>query len=339
MPPTGSRSILQVHPTRRCNLRCRHCYSASGPDVDATTELKHLLQVTDDAAALGYDVLSVSGGEPLLYSSLPELLARAKSNRLRTTVTSNGLLLTERRLAELDGLVDVLAMSLDGRPESHAAMRQSSRAFSTMKSRLGAVRASGVAFGFVFTLTMSNVAEMEYVAQFAAEHGAGLVQVHPLEAEGAAAMNLRNQVPDSRECAFAIVEAARLEREYGLRIQVDITHRQEIQREPESFLAFPRSPRSPQSPQRPEGPIGTWLSPLVVETDGTVSPLAYGFPREFRLGTLDRASLPELADRWDPEPFLDLCRRAADRLTAGERTLVNWYEEITQESRKPYATM
>jgi MoaA/NifB/PqqE/SkfB family radical SAM enzyme len=321
MPPTGSRKILQVHPTRRCNLRCRHCYSASGPEVDATTELKQLLQVTDEAAALGYDVLSVSGGEPLLYPSLREILSNAKQNRMRTTVTSNGLLLTERRLAELDGLVDVLAISLDGRPESHAAMRQSSRAFTTMRSRLGAVRASGVAFGFVFTLTMSNVAEMEYVAQFAQQHGAGLVQVHPLEAEGAAAMNLAEQVPDSRECAFAIVEAARLEQEYGLRIQVDITHRKEIQREPESFLAFS---------QPPEGPIGGWLSPLVLETDGTVSPLAYGFPRQFQLGTLDQASLPELADRWDREPFLDLCRRTAQRLATGERTLVNWYEEITQ---------
>ena len=27
----GSR-ILQIHPTRRCNLRCLHCYSLSGPE-------------------------------------------------------------------------------------------------------------------------------------------------------------------------------------------------------------------------------------------------------------------------------------------------------------------
>ncbi len=64
MPPTGFRSILQVHPSRRCNLRCKHCYSDSGPDVDATMELGQLLRLVDDAAGLGYDVLSVSGGEP-----------------------------------------------------------------------------------------------------------------------------------------------------------------------------------------------------------------------------------------------------------------------------------
>ena len=32
MSLTGSRRFLQVHPTRRCNLRCLHCYSSSGPD-------------------------------------------------------------------------------------------------------------------------------------------------------------------------------------------------------------------------------------------------------------------------------------------------------------------
>lgn len=310
MPPTGPRSILQVHPSRRCNLRCRHCYSNSGPDVDDTMELSHLLQLIDDSAGLGYDVLSVSGGEPLMYPSLPELLERARCNGLRTTVTSNGTLLSARRLERIAGLVDVLAISLDGSPESHAAMRQSGRAFSTMKSRLDAVRAAGVPFGFVFTLTMFNVHELAYVAQFAAEQGAGLVQVHPLEAEGAAAANLAHAVPDSRECAFAVVEAARLEAEHGLRIQVDITHQTEIERCPEAFLAFADEPRTS---------LGTWLSPLVVETDGTVSPLAYGFARDFQLGTLGPARLPELADQWDPTPFLDLCRRTACRLASGER--------------------
>src|SRR5690242_9462370 len=109
-------AILQLHPTRRCNLRCLHCYSESGPYVAATTSLDVLRRVVSDAAALGYEVVSISGGEPLLYRELPALLAHAKGLGLRTTVTSNGMLLSERRLAELADVVDVLALSLDGRP-------------------------------------------------------------------------------------------------------------------------------------------------------------------------------------------------------------------------------
>ncbi len=30
---TGARGVLQVHPTRRCNLTCIHCYSDSGPQA------------------------------------------------------------------------------------------------------------------------------------------------------------------------------------------------------------------------------------------------------------------------------------------------------------------
>jgi MoaA/NifB/PqqE/SkfB family radical SAM enzyme len=57
---------------------------------------------------------------------------------MRTAVTTNGLLLTERRLSELVGLVDVLAISLDGRPETHDWMRGDRRAFGQMSSRLPA---------------------------------------------------------------------------------------------------------------------------------------------------------------------------------------------------------
>src|SRR4029079_3353776 len=129
---TGASAILQIHPSRRCNLRCRHCYSSSGPWVADTTDLDVLRRTVTEACSLGYDVFAVSGGEPLLFRGLSLLLTHAHRLGMRTAVTSNGLLLTERRLSELVGLVDVLAISLDGRPETHDWMRGDRRAFARM---------------------------------------------------------------------------------------------------------------------------------------------------------------------------------------------------------------
>ena len=317
-------AILQLHPTRRCNLRCLHCYSESGPYVAATTSLDVLRRVTSDAAKLGYEVVSVSGGEPLLYPGLTTLLRHAKDLGLRTTVTSNGMLLSERRLAELVGLVDVLALSLDGRPETHDEMRGDARAFRTLDRRMAGVRASGIPFGFITTLTMHNIAEVEWVVGYAKEHGAGLVQIHPLEPEGAAVHNLDGSVPDVRESAFAVIEGARLEQAYDLTVQVDVARRAELVSHPAEFLVDP-----PPSQLL----LSQWLTPLVVETDGRVVPLTYGFPRAYALGSLDERPLSELAERWDPDPFLALTRRVGRRLADDARPLFNWYDELAAEGR------
>lgn len=320
MGPTGGHSIVQLHPTRRCNLRCLHCYSQSGPEVTATTPLPMLRGLIEDAVDLGYGVVGVSGGEPLLYPDLAELLLAAKDLGCRTTVTTNGMLLTDRRLAELAGLVDVLAISLDGTPPSHDRMRGNPRAFSTLDRRMASVSASGIPFGFISTLTMENVAELEFVVEYAVSHGASLVQVHPLELVGAAAGNLPDAIPDDRELAFGLLEGARLSLEHEIPVQVDVVRKASLASAPERFLATPPAAGAA---------LGEWLTPLVVETDGTVVPLTYGMSKRFALGNLADAPLSRLADAWDPAPFLALCARVADDLLSRAEPFFSWYEEIT----------
>ncbi|HET7486324.1 MAG TPA: radical SAM protein [Acidimicrobiales bacterium] len=326
MGPTGDRAILQLHPTRRCNLRCLHCYSQSGPDVSESQDVGLLTQAVEDAAALGYDVAGVSGGEPLLYRPLPALLRAARAAGMRTTVTTNGMVLTERKLEELAGLVDVLAISLDGTPASHVEMRGDANAFSHMERWLPAVRASGVAFGFITTLTMHNAHELAWVADFAREQGASLLQIHPLELEGNAVERLPSSVPDATELAFAFVESLRLRGESDLAVQLDVVRRGALQRAPERFLAGDED-----LPSR----LGGWLSPLVIETSGRVVPLTYGLDPRFALGVLTaERSLASLAQAWSPAPFRRLCRDVHARLTAGEGPeFVNWYEEVARAAR------
>src|SRR5438132_6587334 len=117
MGPTGVARIVQIHPTRRCNLECLHCYSSSGPKERDELGADLLRQAITDAKAEGYTVASFSGGEPLLYKPLGELLLHAREYGLFTTVTTNGMLLDERHLGMLQGVLNLLAISLDGVPE------------------------------------------------------------------------------------------------------------------------------------------------------------------------------------------------------------------------------
>jgi MoaA/NifB/PqqE/SkfB family radical SAM enzyme len=336
MGPTGDCiRVLQVHPTRRCNLSCLHCYSSSGPQERDEIPVPLLLDALHDASEEGYNVAGFSGGEPILYRPLRQALEQARSCGMFTTVTSNGMLLDERRLEMLSGAVDLLAISLDGFPESHNRLRGSSRAFETMESRLEGVRRSGVPFGFIFTLTQHNVHELEWVADFAVRQEARLLQIHPLEEVGRAARKLAGSRPDDVESAFAFLEVARIQERMGerLRIQLDLTDRELLRAEPGRAFADEISPDAATQP------LSRLVSPLVLESDGTVVPIQHGFDRRYALGNIHEAPLCRIAAEWKrarmPE-FHTLCRRVFEGLTApADLPFVNWYETFHLASPDP----
>jgi MoaA/NifB/PqqE/SkfB family radical SAM enzyme len=322
--------IIQIHPTRRCNLRCLHCYSFSGPEERDILHADTLADALTDASAHGYVVASFSGGEPVLYHDLDRLLGHAKTLGMRTTVTSNGTLLTRKRMDRLRDCTDVLAISLDGVPESHNRMRASGHAFDRMRDNLDHVRASGVDFGFIFTLTLHNVNEMEWAAQFAVDQGAKLFQIHPLEEVGRAAVELAGRRPDEIESAYAYLAAEYLRQKHAGRlfVQLDLFHRDLLRQHGDHVCAGDMRCEATQ--------LSQCVTPLVIEADGTVVPLGYGFGRPYALGTLARERLRDMAPRWITEgspAFRSLCRSVfAEACTPSELPFLNWYELVSLRS-------
>jgi MoaA/NifB/PqqE/SkfB family radical SAM enzyme len=330
MGPTGGLCrVVQFHVSQRCNLACRHCYSSSGPAGADGVAPAVFADALTDAAALGYNVAGFSGGEPLLYRALPELLAHAKALGLVTTVTTNGILLGRSRLATLLGKADLIAISLDGKPESHDRMRGLPGAFEAVARRLPELRDAGIPFGFIFTLTLHNLNELPWVADFALEQGASLLQIHPLERVGRARTELAGSVPDSQELSWAVLAAARVEELVGgrLQVQLDVAARQVLAREPERVFAA-ASRRSADSS------FAALLSPLVIEPDGTAVPIEYGMRRDLALGNISETRLATLATRWRADvwpEFQQLCRRVHAEVTSPDAPdILNWYERISE---------
>ena len=325
--PAGKFATLQVHPSRRCNLQCLHCYSNSGPSVNEQLDIEVLRPVVADAAAIGYQIMSVSGGEPLLYAPLGELLHHAHAAGLFTTVTTNGMLLDDWQLEVLKTDCDLLAISLDGVPDSHNFMRHSVRAFDEMQARLARVREAGISFGFIFTLTFHNAHELDWVAQFAVEQGAGLLQLHPLEPVGRATRTLNGSLPDGEENAAALFEAVRIRELYRdvINVQVDLATVPALLEHPTRVFVREATICGDQT-------VADVLAPLVVETSGIVSPLQYGFPRSWSWGNIKDRQLPELAAAWlsrDYAAFLTLCRLVHAQAVANDNEpVLNWYEHV-----------
>lgn len=99
--------------TDRCNESCSYCYvkdnASKNPD---TSTVKEWINHADD---LGSAVIAFMGGEPTLREDLKELVGYADSKNIITYLTSNGKLLSYKKIAKLAKAgLDVLEVSIDG---------------------------------------------------------------------------------------------------------------------------------------------------------------------------------------------------------------------------------
>src|SRR5215469_7902890 len=97
-PPLGV--LLEL--THRCPLQCPYCSNPlalepSSGELDTETWLR----VLDEAAALGVLQVHFSGGEPTARKDLPQLVRRAAERGLYSNLITSGVLLEQRRLAQL----------------------------------------------------------------------------------------------------------------------------------------------------------------------------------------------------------------------------------------------
>ena len=330
-PPVGLRQrIVQVHPTLTCNLRCTHCYSASGPEQRGELDLSLLKDVLTDAAALGYESVAVSGGEPLAYRSLVPLLEHAREAGLRTLVTTNGTLLDDARAKRLRGLVDVLAISVDGPPEIHNQVRASTRAFEQTGRGIETAAAHGFRFGIIHALSRRTWEHLPWLAEFAVERGATLLQIHPLERAGRAASGMADDAPDDEVLARAYLIAAAIETAHPeLVVQYDVFDRVLIADEPDLIYAAEETPAG--------GEAADLLGLLVVENDGTVVPLTYGVARRLAICNLHERRLANAWPAYRASGYLDfrsLCRDVWREVeaTPAELPFFNWHELVVARS-------
>ena len=114
--------------TQNCNARCKFCYlwgdgkwhtGKSAKTVRREMDYDALERFIRDTCTHKYSFSAVlSGGEPLLYSRLNDLLTLCGQNRIKVHLQTNGYLL-DRFHAMIVSNVFAVVVSLDGPPEIH----------------------------------------------------------------------------------------------------------------------------------------------------------------------------------------------------------------------------
>ncbi|MFV0359837.1 heme d1 biosynthesis radical SAM protein NirJ [Tropicimonas sp.] len=145
--------------TRRCNLRCRHCYTVSA-DIDFPGELTHAqaLGVLDDLRAFGIPALILSGGEPMSRPDFFEIAERARALDFRyLALSTNGTKLTGDAAARVADLgFDYVGISLDGIGRMNDWFRGKEGAFDEALTGVRECKRLGIKVGLRFTITDDN---------------------------------------------------------------------------------------------------------------------------------------------------------------------------------------
>jgi pyruvate-formate lyase-activating enzyme len=163
--PVGSR--LWLYTNFDCNLHCDYCCVRSAPRAPRRAlGLERVRRIANEAADLGVNEIFVTGGEPFLLPEIGEILA-ACAGTAATTVLTNGMLFTGRRLEKLGSLPRdrvTLQISLDsptpGRHDRHRGTGTWARAWS------GIERARAQGFRVRLAATVSTDDEAEEFRRF-----------------------------------------------------------------------------------------------------------------------------------------------------------------------------
>ncbi len=159
------RPVIVWNITRRCNLKCIHCYAQAKDQVfdnELTTEEgKNLI---DDLSQFKVPVLLLSGGEPTIRKDLPELAAYAIEKGMRAVISTNGTLITQQMARVLKDIgLSYVGISLDGMEKIHDRFRGVKGAFRAALEGIKNCQDAGIKVGLRFTINKFNIDEIKNI--------------------------------------------------------------------------------------------------------------------------------------------------------------------------------
>ncbi len=165
--------VVSWNVTQACNLRCPHCYLGAAKRAAHELSTAEALSLIDELAALGAELLILTGGEPLLRRDLLALARRASGRGLMVVLGSNGTLLDAHaaRALKQSGVrgVGISVDSLD--PEKHDAFRGVRGAWKKALHAIDACLAEGLEVALQTSVLPMNHEEVPRIAEFAREKG------------------------------------------------------------------------------------------------------------------------------------------------------------------------
>jgi MoaA/NifB/PqqE/SkfB family radical SAM enzyme len=151
--------IVDLAVCYECNLSCAHCSAEYLKNGKKPLDLKDYSRIVAQAEEFDNLSFNITGGEPLLYKHLHELIPLLKPEKHYISIQTNGMLLTAERAKTLAGLgVNCITTSLDSPYRvKHNRFRGSSKSYDAVISAVKNARKAGMQALVGTTVTHCNI--------------------------------------------------------------------------------------------------------------------------------------------------------------------------------------
>jgi radical SAM protein with 4Fe4S-binding SPASM domain len=219
--------------TQRCNHACLHCYNvwhveSNGQpcryprgELDTQRTLALLKKALGEARC---EHVTLTGGEPLLRSDLPEILDWLRARNVRVTLISNGRLLTEGTVVDLieQGVTMFELPLLSHRRERHDCLSGAPGAFDAVLAAMASIRYQQGRFVSVFVGTQLNLPDLYDTIKMAWAFGASGLLLNRMNVGGRGCAHVEELLPSVEQVRQMLGVANAAAEEFQLAISCSI---------------------------------------------------------------------------------------------------------------------
>lgn len=108
---------LFIYPTFRCNLKCPHCNIDRSKKKEL--EIPEYKRIISEASNIGFGIVVISGGEPLLRESIEELGKKIREKGMHSILLTNGTLVNDKNAKLIAKSFDTIRISVHGMKKIH----------------------------------------------------------------------------------------------------------------------------------------------------------------------------------------------------------------------------
>ncbi len=172
--------------TNTCNMKCKHCMNGSNDkDVNKGFSKENIKKLIKELYENNTEKIYISGGEPLLYPYIDEVILYANSLGMKVTLATNGFEVPKHLDAIKKG-VQLVSISLDGIGNTHDKFRGIQGAYDNCTKVFKLLKENNVKTKISAMIWKENLDELEDMIILAKSQGISKINFTFLIPEGRA---------------------------------------------------------------------------------------------------------------------------------------------------------
>lgn len=207
---------ITIEITQQCPNQCVYCSSLSCPNKTTCLSTEKILEVVDDAVALGCKSISLSGGEPFLHPGLVQIVNHIAKHGVQCFIYTSGICIEHGNprflrveiLEELRGKVSKYIVNVEAADEAtyDKIMGTSFHGFAMMKQFISEAVAIGEVVEAHFVPMKLNYQQIPSIVEMCKGLGVSRVSFLRFVAQGRGRENVEQLLLEKEEA----IEARRL---------------------------------------------------------------------------------------------------------------------------------